>query len=362
MQVTDRVRSRLTELMKLPATLLEYTNVTLTTRDFAVGASAKEVIWTYRKATLFRYRSNRRTHQVPILLTFALINRPDIFDLRPGNSFVESLLDAGFDVYLLDWGYADEEDSDTGLDDYALEFIPRAIREVRRSSGADEISLVGWCVGAALTGMYLAVHPDAPVRNWIPLTMPFDISNSIYETLLGHEELNVEWLEERADYLPGIYIDIVNKLLKPVPNFVGTPLNLFRQVQGGTVDRAAYQSMSKWVGDNPNFPMRAFRQWVMWVYRDNRLSRGRVRLRGHRVDFSAIRQSALVVTASKDHIAPREGTLPLLDLLTHPDVEHLDGRGGHIGLMAGSRAREDVWPRIIDWLGQRSGARTETSE
>jgi polyhydroxyalkanoate synthase subunit PhaC len=348
------VASMFRDMFRLPATLLEYSNIQLTTPDAVVGATPKDVVWTYRKTTLFRYRSNRRTHPVPILLTFALINRPDIFDLRPGNSFVEFLLAEGFDVYLVDWGYADEEDADTGLEDYALTYLPRAIREVRRSSGAEEITLIGWCIGAALSGMYLSVTPDAPVRNWVPLTMPFDASNSTYEAMLGNEELDTDWLEQHASYLPGNYVDTVNKLLKPVPNYVGTPLRLFRQVQDGTADKASYQPMAKWVADNPNFAMRAFRQWVTWVYKENRLATGRIRLRGHRVDLSRIQQSILVVTASRDHIAPRDGTLPLLDVLTSPDVEHLDGVGGHIGLMAGSRAKGDIWPRIRDWLEPRS--------
>ncbi|QCU79513.1 alpha/beta fold hydrolase [Citricoccus sp. SGAir0253] len=348
------MRSSFRDLVTFPSALLQYTNIRLTTADAPVGVTPKDVVWTYRKTTLYRYRSTRRTHPVPILLTFALINRPDIFDLRPGNSFVEFLLNEGYDVYLVDWGYADEEDADTGLEHYALEFLPRAIRQVRRTSGAEEITLIGWCIGAALSGMYLAVTPDAPVRNWIPLTMPFDASNSLYETLLGHDELDADWLEQHAEYLPGSYVDTVNQLLKPVPNMVGTPLRLWRQVQDGTVNRDAYQSMAKWVRDNPNFPMRAFRQWVTWIYKENRLATGRLRLRGKRVDLSALRQSILVVTATKDHIAPREGTLPLLQVLQSPDVEHLDGVGGHIGLMAGSRARGDIWPHINDWLAPRS--------
>jgi polyhydroxyalkanoate synthase len=36
------------------------------------------------------------------------------------------------------------------------------------------------------------------------------------------------------------------------------------------------------------------------------------------------------------------------------DVEHLDRPGGHIGLMAGSKARADVWPEIAGWLAERS--------
>lgn len=338
----------------MSSALWEYTHIQLTTPDAAVGASAKEVVWMYRKTTLFRYRSSQRTHPVPILLTFALINRPDIFDLRPGNSFVEFLLAQGYDVFLVDWGYADEEDADTGLDDYALEHIPRAIREVRRASGAAEISLIGWCIGAALTGMYLALTPDAPVRNWVPLTMPFDAAGSTYETLLKTDDLDLDWLEQRAGYLPGPYVDAVNKMLKPVPNYLGTPWRLFTSVQDGTADKDAYQTMAKWVADNPNFPMRAFRQWTTWVYRENRLAAGRLRLRGRRVDYSKIRQSILVVTATKDHIAPRVGTMPVFDVLTSADVEHLDGVGGHIGLMAGSRARAEIWPRIDAWLAPRS--------
>ena len=46
----------------------------------------------------------------------------------------------------------------------------------------------------------------------------------------------------------------------------------------------------------------------------------------------------------------------LLDLVTSEDVTHLDRPGGHIGLMAGSRAREEIWPNIAEWLEERSGA------
>ncbi|MDO5634845.1 MAG: alpha/beta fold hydrolase [Micrococcus sp.] len=333
---------------------LEYTHLQLTTPDAVVGVTPRDPVWTYRKVTLYRYRSARRTQPVPILLTFALINRPDIFDLRPGNSFVEFLLEQGYDVFLVDWGYAEEEDKETGLDDYALGYLPRAVREVRRASGAEEISMIGWCIGAVLTGMYLSTTPEAPVRNWLPLTMPFDSTGSTYQVLLGNEELDTEWLYQHGAYLPGTYVDVVNKLLKPVPNLMGTPLRLWRQVQDGQARPEAHQPMAKWVADNPHFPMKAFTQWVSWVYRDNLLPTGRLRLRGKVVDFSRITQSTLVVTADRDHIAPRAGTLPLLDVMTAPDLEHLDGVGGHIGLMAGSRARGDIWPRIHEWLEPRS--------
>ena len=41
-------------------------------------------------------------------------------------------------------------------------------------------------------------------------------------------------------------------------------------------------------------------------------------------------------------------------MVASEDVTHFDRAGGHIGLMAGSKARDEIWPDIADWLGQRS--------
>jgi hypothetical protein len=119
----------------------------------------------------------------------------------------------------------------------------------------------------------------------------------------------------------------------------------------GEAKREACQSMARWVADNPPFPGRAYKQWIAWMYKENRLVNGGLRLRGRRVDLHRIEQNTLVVTAGVDHIAPRAGTLPLLDMGASEDVTHLDRAGGHIGLMAGLRAREG------DLAGHRGVAR-----
>jgi len=116
---------------------VEFANTLLTTPDATIGATPRDAVWTHRETTLYRYRSTKRQYPVPILLVFALINRPDVFDLRPGHSFVEHLLADGFDVFLLDWGEPDEADADRGLDDYVCDQLPWAIRETLRAAGAD---------------------------------------------------------------------------------------------------------------------------------------------------------------------------------------------------------------------------------
>jgi polyhydroxyalkanoate synthase subunit PhaC len=341
-------------LARAPRAAVEYANVLLTTPDATIGATPRDEIWTHRKTTLWRYRSDQRTHAVPILLTFALINRPDIFDLAPGKSFVEHLLHEGFDVFLVDWGVPDEEDADMGLEAFVCDELHSAVRETLRASGADELSLVGWCIGGTISAMYCALHPGGPVRNAALLTTPIDPTRSLYATWVGTDAFDVDLVADAYGAIPGGQVDFANKLMKPVTNFWTTYRRLWQQILEGKDPRRSYQAMAKWVGDNPPFPARAYREWITWMYKENRLVAGRVRLRGDRVDLRRIDQNLLVVTAGADHIAPPPGTLPLLDLVSSGDVTHIDRPGGHIGLMAGSKAKQQIWPELADWLGERS--------
>jgi polyhydroxyalkanoate synthase len=341
---------------QIPAAV-EFASILLTQDQAKIGSTEKDVVWTHRSTTLYRYRSPCRRHPVPVLLVFALINRPEIFDLRPGNSFVEFLLEEGFDVFLLDWGSPGDEDADVGLEDYVCDWLPWGIRETLREAGQTELTLVGWCIGGVLCAMHAALEDDTPVRNLALLTTPIDTDGSLYAHWVRRESFDVEALTAGVPAVPGAAIDWANKMMKPVTNFWTTYRKLWEGVLAGEPRRVEYQSMAKWVADNPPFPARAFRQWVTWMYKRNDLVAGRVRLRGRCVDLGAIDQSLLVVTAGADHIAPRAGTLPLLELVSSSDVSHLDRPGGHIGLMAGSKARGEIWPQVAGWLAERSAAK-----
>ncbi|MBA2638261.1 MAG: alpha/beta fold hydrolase [Solirubrobacterales bacterium] len=343
----------LAQLARTPAAAIEFANLILTQGDAPIGSSPKDVVWTHRTTTLYRYRSSERRHAVPVLLVFALINRPDIFDLRAGNSFVAFLLEEGYDVFLIDWGVPADEDADLGLDSYVCDELHWAVRETLRASGQDEVSLLGWCIGGTLSAMYGALHLG-PVRNLVLLTTPIDTTGSLYARWVGREDFDADLVARTLPSVPGAMINSANKLMKPMTNYWTTYRRLWKDVVEGSVRRDAQQAMARWVADNPPFAGRAYREWVEAMYQRNQLVGGRLRLRGRRVDLRAIDQNLLVVTAGADHIAPRRGTLPLLDLVISEDVTHLDRPGGHIGLMAGSKARKEIWPDIAGWLAERS--------
>src|SRR5213080_2883331 len=122
----------------------------LMTTKAKIAQTPKETIWTLNKAKLYHYIPvvpAEKRHKIPLLLVFAIMNRPYVLDLRPGHSFVEYMLKHGYDLYLLDWGAPGPEDRNLKFDDYTLEYLPRAIRKVKSVSGSDAFNMLGWCLG-----------------------------------------------------------------------------------------------------------------------------------------------------------------------------------------------------------------------
>ena len=108
----------------------------LMTTTAKIAQTPKELIWTLNKAKLYRYIPvvpAEQRHRIPLLLVFAIMNRPYVLDLRPGHSFVEYMLKHGYDLYLLDWG-APGPKTGHKFDDYTLEYLPRVVRKLKAVS------------------------------------------------------------------------------------------------------------------------------------------------------------------------------------------------------------------------------------
>jgi polyhydroxyalkanoate synthase len=143
----------------------------------ATGQTAKEVVWTQDKVKLYHYEPmTARQFPIPVLLVYALILRPYILDLIPGNSFVEYLLAAGFGVYLLDWGVPDTTDQQRSLELYILAYMPAAMASILRTSQATELTLFGYCMGGTMSTIYAALFPGKPLKNLVLLATPIDFA------------------------------------------------------------------------------------------------------------------------------------------------------------------------------------------
>jgi polyhydroxyalkanoate synthase len=338
------------------------------TTPYPIAQTPKEVIWTLNKARLFHYIPAvppGERHPVPLLLVFALMNRSSILDLRPGNSFVEYMVSKGYDVYLLDWGVPGLEDKMLTFDDYVLEYLPRAVRKLKAVSGAEEFSLLGWCIGALITTMYAALRPGSGLRNLILLTAPLDFGDRQCRGFIrwvSEEHFDVDKLLAVYGNMPGELLDYGAKALKPVENYITNYLRLWENLGDPRVVES-WHAMNTWVNDLIPIAGGTYRQLIEDLYRHNRLMEGTLRLRGETVDLAHIRASLLNLIATEDHIVPPEQTAGVMAKIGSDDKQLLRIPGGHIGMMAGSAAVKRTWPQIETWLAHRSdgGASGETA-
>jgi len=348
----------ITDPLTEAASRLKTLNKVMTTKA-AIAQTPKELIWTLNKTKLYRYVPvvpKEKRHPVPFLLVFALMNRPYILDLRPGHSFVEYMVNKGYDLYLLDWGAPGPEDKNLKFDDYVLDYMPRAIRKLKATSEVEEFSMLGWCIGAILATLYAALLPDDGLRNLILLTAPLDFSNKqglTFARWVDERYFDVDKMLATFGNMPGEMLDYGAKALKPVENYISNYLKLWDNLDDPRVVDA-WHAMNTWVTDNVPLAGGAFRQLIVDLYRGDKLMRGEFVVRGERVDLSRIRANLLTVIADADHITPACQSESIMSKVGSKDKELFRIAGGHIGIMAGSGAAKHTWPHIDGWLGPRS--------
>ncbi len=313
-----------------------------------VGQTPKDVVWKRDKVELWRYRSDRRRWRPPVFVIYSLICRSYVLDLSPDNTFVGRLLEAGLDVFLIDWGVPDERDADNSFETYVDYYLPQAVMALLAEAGSDCLTLLGYCLGGDLALLLAARHPELPIRNLISVATPVDFAEmGMFSRLFSDGRLDADALIDATGNVPPESIRNAFRVLKPtgdVNSYVTLWQNLWSDEQ-----MAAYQAMGQWTKDHVPFPGAAFRQLAQMM-RDNVLVNDTAQLGGKPVHLTDIRCPFLSVLAERDHISPAASVGPVIDLVGSPDVEQIRLPAGHVGLMASRTASNWTIPRIVEWI------------
>lgn len=319
------------------------------------GLTPKEVVWRKNKCRLYRYvNPNGIKHKTPLLMIYALINKAYILDLIPGMSLVEYLVNQGFDVYLLDWGEFEWEDRDLNFGQLVNDYVARAVTKVCQFSNVDELSILGYCMGGTIATMYTALFSKPAIKNMIFVAAPFDFKDAgLSSVWLQPSLFDVDKVTDTFSLIPKDFIDFGVKSLNPVNNFLATYTRLWKSIDEG-VPIEAWKALNKWVNDNVNFPGQAYRQWVKYLYQENKLIKNEFIIQGRTVNLKNIQASLLVLTGKTDHIVLPHQSTPILEATSSPDKTHYQYNVGHGGLVFGSRARQEVYPAVAQWLEARS--------
>jgi polyhydroxyalkanoate synthase len=341
------------EVTKLGEKLSAGASVLREVDDVDYGATKKEEVWRDGKVVLYRYRGKSApTAKVPLLIVYALVNRPYMVDLQDDRSIVRNLLAQGEDVYIVDWGYPDGSDRYVTLDDYVNGWIRRCVDFVAKKHKLKAINLLGICQGGAMSICFASIYPQK-VKNLITMVTPVDFHTR--DNMLSHwtQEMDVDLLVDTLGNVPGDLMNFCYLTLKPYrlnfQKYVGLV-----DILDDKTEVENFLRMEKWIFDSPDQAGEAFRQFIKDFYQGNKLKEGGLEIGGKPVDTKKVTMPVLNIFAEQDHLVPPDASRALKGVIGTKDYTELAFKGGHIGIYVSGRSQREVPPAIHEWLKKRS--------
>ena len=321
-------------------------------REIDVAPLPKEVVYQEDKCVLYHYEPKVDTPcSVPILIVYALINRPYIVDLQQDRSIVQNLLNLGMDIYLIDWGYTDRGDMFLTMDDYINGYVDNCVNAVRKRHGLDAVNVLGICQGGTFSLCYASMHPKK-VKNLITMVTPVDFSARDSLLNVWVQGLDVDVMVDTLGNVPGDFMNGGFLMLKPfqlmAQKYVGI-VSLLDQQQS----MRSFLRMEKWIFDSPDQAGETFRQFIKDLFQDNKLIKGELEIGGERIDLGRVTMPILNIYATEDHLVAPASSMALERYVGSKDVTTLPFPGGHIGIYVSSRSQKVLAPAIASWVKER---------
>ena len=319
-----------------------------------LGASPKETLISRGTLRLYHYHPmSDEVYRVPILLVMATTNRGYIFDMVPGQSLVEFLLKAGFDVFMIDWEAPRADESHLGLDDYVLDFLPSCVSRVLDETGEPDLTVVGYCFGGVLSLLWAALHPGAPLRNLVTFTTPINFKGmEMFQAWSDKRFFDVDRLIATYGNCPAEMLYSAFDMLRPGARIAGN-IRLWDNLWNDEYVKS-FRMFDRWATDTLPLAGRYFKETTERLMWDNALYEGHMDVAGRKIDLGKIKVPFMHVVAEHDHIVPYEASRHLVPMIGSADKQEVMLKGGHVSLVAGANAIKRLWPQLDNWLQERS--------
>ena len=325
--------------------------------DIDVGVSEKEAVYQEDNLTLYHFKPRKeKLNPVPLLIVYALVNRPYMADLQEGRSMVQGLLDEGLDIYLIDWGYPQSVDKYLTLDDYINGYIDRCVDFIRNASQQEKINLLGICQGGCFSLCYTALHQDK-VKNLVTTVTPVDFHTK--HDLLSHmvQKIDIDKVVDTMGNVPGEMLNWTFLTLKPY-SLMGQKYVDLVDILDDKDKALNFMRMEKWIFDSPDQVGETYRQFIKQFYQENGLVKGTVKVGDKTVNLENIKNPVLNIYAKDDHLVPPDSSKALEGCVGTDDYQSLEFPGGHIGIYVSGKAQKMIPPAVGKWLTERTGDST----
>ncbi len=358
----DLILARLAEdAEKAQDRVQKASDVLLQELDTEIAPTPYEVVYEEDRVKLKHYQPVvpvRYRH--PLLVVYALINRETMLDLQPGRSVVQSFLQNGIDLYMVDWGYPARKDRYLTIDDHVNGYMDNIVDFIRDRHGLPKINLMGICMGGTFSVIYSALNPHK-IKNLVTTVTPtnFDTDQGLLHVWM--KNLDIDRMVETFGNMPGDFLNFGFLMLNPARLMIDKYVGFLENMDNKSFVEN-FVRMEKWIFDSPDIPGETFRQFVRDGYQKNLLIQSKMTVGGRRVDLKKLSMPLLNIYGKYDHLVPPEACEKLTASVGGTDVEDVCLDTGHIGIYVSSKYQKEFVPKIARWLKDRDDVEQKPTE
>jgi polyhydroxyalkanoate synthase len=290
-----------------------------------------------------------------LLIVAAPIKRPYIWDLAPSASAIRYCLGQGLHVHLLEWLPASQTTGNNGLTEYT-DAISESVAKISGERTSAKPFLIGHSLGGTLVAIFGALAPES-IRGLVLLGAPlcFRPATSRFRDALV--SLVPSGLSD-AEPCPGSLVSHISAMASP-DTFIWSRLADAAFSVADSHALEIHARVERWALDEAPLPGKLVRQLIEWLYRENRLCRGGLKIRDKLARPQSVSVPALAVVDAADDVAPLDSVKPFIDEMQTRDVRIIEYPGEvgvglqHLGTLIGREAYARVWPEIMSWIDAR---------
>ncbi len=350
----DLILSNIAEKSQTQSKRLRKASAILTGQlDTDISTTPYDIVYEEDRVKLKYYKPKEVKLKTPLLVIYALINRETMLDLQPSRSVVQSLLDLGVEIFMIDWGYPTRKDQFLTIGDHVNGYIVNMVDFIRKEKKVQQVNIMGICMGGVFSVIYAALHPHR-VKNLVTTVTPtnFDTDKGLLNVWM--KSTNAQVLGEVYRNMPGDIMNLGFLLLNPARLMIDKYVGFFQNMD----DKRFVENfirMEKWIFDSPDVPAATFKQFITDFYKKNLLIESKLEIDGERVDLKKITMPVLNFYGRFDHLVPPEACDRFTSVIGSTDKEDICFDTGHIGIYVSSKCQREFAPKIADWLLQRDG-------
>ncbi len=295
-----------------------------------LGVTPGKVIYQNDLMQLIQYTP--ATEQVlkrPLLIVPPWINKFYILDLTPEKSFIRWCVAQGLTVFVISWINPDARMQHKDLADYMREGPLDALDIIKKITGEDEVTAIGYCVGGtllAITLAYMAARGDRRIGSATFFAAQTDFTYA-GDLKVFVDEAQIAALEKHMHdrgFLEGKSMATAFNLLRS--NDLIWPYVINNYLKG----KAPFPfDLLYWNSDQTRMPAANHSQYLRGCYLENRLARGEMDIDGTRLDLKKVNIPIYNLATREDHIAPAKSVLLGSSLFGGP-VKYVLSGSGHI--------------------------------